>query len=125
MADNIGPYSTGASTQKPPLFDAGNYGFWKFRMENFLKGVNHMLYNATVKETYQVPEIDPDDMNPEELKKYRVNHQAMTAILCSLTSNEYSQVMGLTTANEVWRKLEVLHKVTAQVQKAKIQMLVQ
>lgn len=58
-------------------------------------------------------------MNDDHKKEQQENHQALEAIISSLSDIEYVDVHGLETAYEVWKKLEEIYSSDEHVKIAK------
>ncbi|XP_074561559.1 uncharacterized protein LOC141817832, partial [Curcuma longa] len=107
----------GYSTVRPPLFTGEDFGYWKGRMENFLKIQFEMW--MIVKTGFELP-IDGDGKpTPCEnwdlalIKKVEANARATCTLQCGLTKEELNRVGPFSSAKELWEKLIELHEGTS------------
>ncbi len=127
------PFQTGVSTSKPPSFTGENYLFWKSRIEIHISSVDYTLWSIIIdgpktpmkkKEDGTSIEKPQEEYGDEDNKLMTFNDRAFNLLLCALNQTEHSRVMGLKTAQDVWKKLEITHEGTSQVKDAKIGRLV-
>ncbi|VFQ67257.1 unnamed protein product [Cuscuta campestris] len=118
----------GQSTTRPPLFDGTNYSFWKERMRIFIQSNDYKLW-LIVKNGCGVPmkkvgEVNvpktEEEFTDEDCKKMELNAKAINMIYCGVNADDYRKISRCETAKQMWEKLEVTYKGTAQVREAKI-----
>nr|CAD1837201.1 unnamed protein product [Ananas comosus var. bracteatus] len=112
----------GQSIARPPCFTGSNYTNWKVRMQIFLQSLDFDLWDI-VENGYTKPITATSTWKAEDKGKFNLNSKAMNALHCALDSNEFNRISTCETAKEIWDKLAVVHEVTSQVKKSKINML--
>ncbi|VFQ91638.1 unnamed protein product [Cuscuta campestris] len=61
-----------------------------------------------------------EEFTDEDCKKMELNAKAINMIYCGVNSDDYRKISRCETAKQMWEKLEVTYKGTAQVREAKI-----
>ncbi|PKA66483.1 Retrovirus-related Pol polyprotein from transposon TNT 1-94 [Apostasia shenzhenica] len=120
----------GLSANRPPLFKGLHYNFWKRRMMIYLQGIDIELWEVTRKpfvSPKKEDKITPKefcDLEPEEKRLAQLNAKALNHLQCGLSPSEFNRICNLSTAYEVWSKLELTYEGTNQVKESKINMLI-
>ncbi|XP_043692777.1 uncharacterized protein LOC122643194 [Telopea speciosissima] len=107
--------SSSYSHSKVPQFDGTGYGFWRIRMDTYLKSLGYGVW-MSVKNGYKIPIGDITDT--VELKKYENDSKAKNALLSALVSTKFARVVGCETAKEVWDKLQNVHEGDEKIKEA-------
>lgn len=69
-------------------------------------------------------EVKPfSELNVEHKRLAQLNARALNYLHCGISPSEFTQIMNLHTAFEVWKKLEVTYEGTSQVKETKINIL--
>lgn len=89
-------------------------------MEVHLKCLGDEYWKIT-KNVYNVPQNGL--VTTAKIKDTEHNIRDKEALLSGLTNSEMTNVMGLKTTHEIWKKLETLYEGDAQVKVAKLQSL--
>ena len=110
----------GIMSIKPPLFNGSNLIFWKVRTKAYLQSLGADVW-AIVEEGYQYPASIPTDA--AERKKYEINAKAVNVLLGSMSEPEFSKVMQLHSAKEIWDKIILSYEGDTKVKSAKLQTL--
>ena len=71
------------SFNAPPVFDGGNYAFWKVHMRAFLYAINEFIWNS-VENGYVKPTIAKCEWDKAVLSLANANSKAINAILCGV-----------------------------------------
>ena len=66
-----------------------------------------------------LPSLD-EVVDEREMKKYENNAKVANALLSVLSPPEYTRVMNLKSAKEIWDKLKSLHEGDVKVKEAKL-----
>ncbi|VFQ76179.1 unnamed protein product [Cuscuta campestris] len=123
----------GQSTSRPPLFDGTNYTYWKEWMRIYIRSTNFELW-LVIKNGEEMPmkkvgeKLVPkteDEFDAEDVKKVENYAKAINMLYCAVNPVDYRKISCCTIAKEMWDKLEVTYKGTAQVWEAKIDFLMQ
>jgi len=101
-------------------FDGTNYSIWKSHLECHLQCMGEAYWVLT-KDEYNPPEKGPS--TPDELKDTENNLRAKEALLSALIDSKMTNVFGLKTTHEIWKKLENLYEGDEYVKCAKLQSL--
>lgn len=122
----------GQSTSRPPFFDGSNYAYWKARMKIYFQSIDYNLWFVVANGPYVPMKKDGDVEKPKleeeydenELKKCSSNAKAINCLYCALCKDEFNRVSMCSSAQEIWKTLEITHEGTNQVKESKISMLV-
>jgi hypothetical protein len=107
----------GTSTNKAPLFNGTNFGFWKVRMRTYI-----MALGADVWDVVETGYVKPVVLASKDDKlEFSFNAKAMNAILSGLAEAEFVKVMHLETAKAMWDKLISSYEGNEKVKDAKLQ----
>ncbi|XP_010549190.1 PREDICTED: uncharacterized protein LOC104820444 [Tarenaya hassleriana] len=117
---------------KVPLLDSSNYGYWKVKVMNLIRGLDEDAWRA-VEEGWDFPKVIGDDgtevIKPgsqwtlTEKKASALNAKALTIIFNTVDSDEFKQIQGCKTAKEAWNTLELIHEGTKNVKRTRRDML--
>jgi hypothetical protein len=107
----------GTSTNKAPLFNGTNFGFWKVRMRTYIMALGVDVWDV-VETGYVKPVVLA---NKDDKLEFSFNAKAMNAILSGLAEEEFVKVMHLETAKEMWDKLISSYEGNEKVKDAKLQ----
>ena len=114
-------YKEGQSMQRPPLFEANGFIYWKNRFETYVKSKDIDLWFIIV---------DGDNVvsNPKDEDQKKLickNNEAKMMLYNALPKKEYERVFMCKTAKDIWQSLIVTHQGNSQVKDNKIDLLVQ
>lgn len=108
----------GLFSNKAPLFDGTNYGFWRIKMQTYLCALGYDIWDS-VENGYITPSTPLID--PEDKKLFGCNSKAKNAIMCGLVESELVKIMGCKTAKEIWDKLKSIREGDDKIKEAKLQ----
>ncbi|GJQ91861.1 copia protein [Tanacetum coccineum] len=123
------------SMQRPPLFEANCFIYWKNRFETYVKSKDINLWHIIVYGGYK-PTIRNKDTGKEEVipyEKYEESHKKMISkndeakivLYNALPKKEYETIFMCKTAKYVWNSLIITHQGNKQVKDNKIDLFVQ
>jgi hypothetical protein len=107
----------GTSTNKAPLFNGTNFGFWKVRMRTYIMDLGADVWDV-VETGYVKPVVLA---NKDDKLEFSFNAKAMNAILSGLAEAEFVKVMHLESAKAMWDKLISSYEGNEKVKDAKLQ----
>jgi hypothetical protein len=114
-------YKEGQSMQRPPLFEANGFIYWKNRFETYVKSKDIDLWYIIVDGDNILTNIKDDDQK----KLIGKNNEAKMMLYNALPKKEYERVFLCKTAKDIWQSLIVTHQGNSQVKDNKIDLLVQ
>ena len=114
-------YKEGQSMQRPPLFEANGFIYWKNRFETYVKSKDIDLWYIIVDGDNIVTNIKDDDQK----KLIGKNNEAKMMLYNALPKKEYERVFMCKTTKDIWQSLIVTHQGNSQVKDNKIDLLVQ
>ena len=114
-------YKEGQSMQRPPLFEANGFIYWKNRFETYVKSKDIDLWYIIIDGDNIVTNIKDDDQK----KLIGKNNEAKMMLYNALPKKEYERVFMCKTAKDIWQSLIVTHQGNSQVKDNKIDLLVQ
>ena len=114
-------YKEGQSMQRPPLFEANGFIYWKNRFETYVKSKDIDLWYIIIDGDNVVTNIKDDDQK----KLIGKNNEAKMMLYNALPKKEYERVFLCKTAKDIWQSLIVTHQGNSQVKDNKIDLLVQ
>ncbi|GJS43272.1 hypothetical protein Tco_0568315 [Tanacetum coccineum] len=128
-------YKEGQSMQRPPLFEANCFIYWKNQFETYVKSTDIDLWHIIVYGDYK-PTIKNKDTGKEEVipyEKYEESHKKMISkndeakmvLYNALPKKEYERIFMCKTAKDVWNSLIITHQGNKQVKDNKIDLFVQ
>ncbi|GJY55941.1 hypothetical protein Tco_0455056 [Tanacetum coccineum] len=127
-------YKEGQSMQRPPLFKANCFIYWKNRFEIYVKSKDidlwHIIvygnYKPTIKNKNGKDEIIPYEKFEESHKKIiSKNDEAKMVLYNALHKKEYERIIMCNTAKYVWNSLVITRQGNKQVKDNKIDLFVQ
>ena len=133
MAGNKLRFAEGASIHRPPMFCGLNYQFWKVIMRIFIESIDRGVWDAIVNGPY-VPKklVDNEyvgkpwcDWTGDEIRKAQYDSIAKNILTSSLNLDEFFKVSRCSSAKDMWDILEVTHKGTSDVKRARKHALIQ
>jgi hypothetical protein len=104
-----------------PHFDGTNYNQWKHCMKNYLCYISPMVWQV-VCHAVDFPDED-EQPTSDQLQKIHRNAQAISILTSSIDKEEFNCVYGLHVAKDVCSTLQMAHKGSKPVRKAKVEML--
>ncbi|GKD33180.1 zf-CCHC domain-containing protein [Tanacetum coccineum] len=127
-------YKEGQSMQRPPLFEANYFIYWKNYFETYVKSkdidlwyiIAHGNYKPTIKDKYG-KDIDIPNENFDENHKKMIskNDEAKMVLYNDLPKKEYERIFMCNTAQNIWDSLITTHQGNKQVKDNKIDLFVQ
>jgi len=133
MAENKLPFAEGASIHRPTMFSGVNYQFWKVRMKIFIESIDCGIWNVIVNDPY-IPMFvvngvfvakPYDELIDAENKCVQYDCVAKNIITSALNLDEFFRVSQCSSAKVMWDILEVTHKGTNDVKRARKHALIQ
>ncbi|GJY52101.1 zf-CCHC domain-containing protein, partial [Tanacetum coccineum] len=127
-------YKEGQSMQRPPLFEANCFIYWKNRFETYVKSkdidlwyiIVHGNYKPTIKDKDGKDVVITYDKFDENQKKMiSKNDEAKMVLYNALPKKEYERIFMCNTAQDVWNSLIITHQGNKQVKDNKIDLFVQ
>jgi hypothetical protein len=103
-----------------PAFDGMNYGYWKARMQFFLKSIDCW----SIVETGWTKPVDATLELVIEKNVQLSNDKALHALCQALSPSEFPRTSNSEFAKEAWQILETTYECTKLVKSAKLQMLI-
>jgi len=133
MAENKLPFAEGASIHRPPMLSGVNYQFWKVKRKNFIESINRGIWNAIVNGPYIPVSVENgifmakpfDELTDAENKRVQYDCVAKNIITSALNMDEFFRVSQCSSTKEMWDILEVTHKGTTDVKRARKHALIQ
>ncbi|GKE13843.1 hypothetical protein Tco_1421420 [Tanacetum coccineum] len=113
-------YKEGQSMQRPPLFEANCFIYWKNRFKTYVKSKDIDLWHIIVYGDYK-PTIKNKDTGKEEVIPYEKfeeiykkmiskNDEAKMVLYNALPKKEYERIFMCKTAKDVWNSLIITHQ---------------
>ncbi|GJR66823.1 zf-CCHC domain-containing protein [Tanacetum coccineum] len=127
-------YKEGQSMQRPPLFEANCFIYWKNRFETYVKSkdidlwyiIVHGNYKPTIKDKDGKDVVTTYDKLDENQKKMiSKNDEAKMFLYNALPKKEYERIFMCNTAQDIWNSLIITHQGNKQVKDNKIDLFVQ
>ncbi|GJU28442.1 hypothetical protein Tco_1167063 [Tanacetum coccineum] len=127
-------YKEGQSMQRPPLFEANCFIYWKNRFETYVKSkdidlwyiIAHGNYKPTIKDKdgkdIAIPYENFDENHKKMISK---NDEAKMVLYNALPKKEYERIFMCDTAQNIWDSLIPTHQGNKQVKDNKIDIFVQ
>ena len=110
------------SLNAPPLFDGGNYAFWKVQMRAFLCAIDESVWDS-VENGYVKPTTAKFEWDKIAFAIANANSKAINTIFCGVSPNEFHKILHVKIAKEAWTILEITYEGTKKVKDTKLQML--
>ncbi|GJR85912.1 hypothetical protein Tco_0209923 [Tanacetum coccineum] len=113
-------YKEGQSMQRPPLFEANCFIYWKNRFETYVKSkdidlwyiIAHGNYKPTTKDKDGKDIVIPYENFDENHKKMiSKNDEAKMVLYNALPKKEYERIFMCDTAQNIWDSLITTHQV--------------
>ncbi|GJY14463.1 zf-CCHC domain-containing protein [Tanacetum coccineum] len=120
--------------QRPPLFEANCFIYWKNRFETYVKSkdidlwyiIAHGNYKPTIKDKDGKDVVTPYEKLDENQKKMlSKNDEAKMVLYNALPKKEYERIFMCDTAQNIWDSLITTHQGNKQVKDNKIDLFVQ
>ncbi|GJX16189.1 hypothetical protein Tco_0217021 [Tanacetum coccineum] len=128
-------YKEDQSMQRPPLFEANYFIYWKNRFETYVKSKDidlwHIIVNGDYKPTItnlvtgKEEAIPYDKLKDENKKMLSKNDEAKMVLYNALPKKEYERIFMCKTAKDIWNSLVITHHGNKQVKDNKIDLFVQ
>ncbi|XP_075669928.1 uncharacterized protein LOC142639667 [Castanea sativa] len=110
------------SLNAPPYFDGSNYAFWKVQMRAFLCSIDESVLDA-VDVGWTRSEAAKSTWDKAALTTSNANSNALNAIFCGVSPDEFDRTSHITIAKEAWQILETTYEGIKKVKDTKLQML--
>jgi hypothetical protein len=104
-----------------PTFDGTNYGYWKARMQFFLKSIDCW---SIVETGWTKPEDTTLELVPKKTARLSNDNKALHALCQVLSPSEFAKISNCELAKEAWQILETTYEGTKLVKSTKLQMLI-
>ncbi|GKC71661.1 hypothetical protein Tco_1117544 [Tanacetum coccineum] len=128
-------YKEGQSMQRPPLFEANCFIYWKNRFQTYVKSkyidIWHIIVHGDYKPTNtnlvtgKDEPIAYDKLKDEHKKMLSKNDEAKMILYNVLPKKEYERIFMCKIAKYVWNSLIITHQGNKQVKDNKIELFVQ
>ncbi|GJW96321.1 hypothetical protein Tco_0178129 [Tanacetum coccineum] len=127
-------YKEGQSVQRPPLFEASCFIYWKTRFETYVKSKDidlwHIIvygnYKPTIRNKDGKDEIIPNEKSKEIHKKMIPKIDEAKMILYNVLPKKECEIIFMcNTVKDVWNSLIITHQGNKQVKDNKIYLFVQ
>ena len=124
--------SEGSSSNRPPLFEGKDFGYWKVKMEVFLKSQDAFMWDIIQNGDFNPTKVAEDgstdrkpiiEMTSDERHRYTLNSKAKLLLICALGKTQFDKVSDCDTAREMWNILVVAYEGTRKVKLARSAML--
>ncbi|GJR76955.1 retrovirus-related pol polyprotein from transposon TNT 1-94 [Tanacetum coccineum] len=131
---NLENYKEGKSMQRPPLFEANCFVYWKNRFETYVKSKDIDLWYIIVYGNYKPTIKDKDGKDVIiTYEKYDENHKKMISkndeaklvLYNALPKKEYERIFMCDTAQDILKYFIITHQGNKQVKDNKIDLFVQ
>ncbi|TYK26904.1 gag-proteinase polyprotein [Cucumis melo var. makuwa] len=122
----------GCATNKPPLLDGTNYGYWKARMMVFLKSLDLNCWRVVMVRWQQPMKTSENGVVTQktELKWLKPedevvvgNCQALNALFNAVDPHVFKLINTCTPVKEAWDILEVVYEGSSKVKTSQLQIL--
>ncbi|CAM8934137.1 unnamed protein product [Rhodiola kirilowii] len=122
----------GQSTNRPPLHEGPNYGYWKSKMKVFLKSLDEKAWRDVLVGWTQPMMANPEGVvvpKPEALwtdvdeKAATGNSKAMNAIFSRVDENVFKLIANWEVAKEAWDTIRTAYEGTNKVRNSRMQMV--
>ena len=110
------------SLNAPPYFDGSNYAFWKMWMGAFLCSIDETVWDA-VEIGWTKSKAAKSTWDKAALAASNANSEALNAIFCGVSPDEFLRISHITVAKEAWQILETTYEGIKKVKDTKLQML--
>lgn len=107
--------------QRPPLFEANGFIYWKNRFETYVKSKDIDLWYIII----DGDNIATNSKDDDQKKLISKNNEAKMMFYNALPKKEYERVFMCKTAKDILQSLIVTHQGNSQVKDNKIDLLVQ
>ncbi|GJX87656.1 zf-CCHC domain-containing protein [Tanacetum coccineum] len=120
--------------QRPPLFEANCFIYWKNRLETYVKSkdidlwyiIGYGDYKPTFKDKDGKDVITPyENLDENQKKMFSKNNEAKMVLYNALPKKEYERIFMCDTAQNIWDSLITTHQGNKQVKDNKIDLFVQ
>ncbi|GJY65124.1 zf-CCHC domain-containing protein [Tanacetum coccineum] len=127
-------YKEGQSMQRPPLFEANCFIYWKNHFETYVKSkdidlwyiIVHGNYKPTIKDKDgNDVVITYDKLDENQKKMISKNDEAKMFLYNALPKKEYERIFMCNTAQDIWNSLIITHQGNKQVKDNKMELFVQ
>ncbi|GJU27400.1 hypothetical protein Tco_1166021 [Tanacetum coccineum] len=127
-------YKEGKSMQRPPLFEANCFIYWKNYFETYVKSKDIDLWYIIVYGNYKPTIKDKDGkeviityekFDENHKKMISKNDEAKMVLYNALPKKEYERIFMCDTAKDIWNSLIITHQGNKQVKDNKIDLFVQ
>ena len=92
------------SLNAPSYFDGSNYAFWKVRMKAYLCSIDESVWDV-VEIGWTRPEAAKSTWDKAALAVANANNEALNAIFCGVSPDEFLKISHVTIAKEAWQIL--------------------
>ncbi|GJT61875.1 zf-CCHC domain-containing protein [Tanacetum coccineum] len=126
-------YKEGKSMQRPSLFEANCFIYWKNRFETYVKYKDIDLWHNIVYGNYKPTIKDKDGKDVVTYENFDENHKKMISkkdeakivLYNALPEKEYKWIFMCDTAKDIYNSLIITHQGNKQIKDNKIDLFVQ
>ena len=99
----------GQSIIHPPYFDGTNYGYWKRRMNIWIRAQDPRFWSL-IQEGVCIPMKPKFEWSDEEYKKIEQNARAINFLFCAVNDEDFSKISTYQSAKQMWDKLQEIYE---------------
>ncbi len=107
----------------PPYFDGSDYGYWKARMEVYLKSIDERVWLYANYGWAWSNNSQTSLKVKDELSESQLNSKGLNAIFKAVSPEEFKRIYRCKTSHEAWYILQRTHEAAWIAKKAKIENL--
>lgn len=107
----------------PPYFDGSDYGYWKARMEVYLKSIDERVWMYANYGWAWSNNSQTSVRVEDELSESQLNSKGLNAIFKAVSPEEFKRIYRCRTSHEAWYILQRTHEAAWIAKKAKIENL--
>ncbi|CAM8886612.1 unnamed protein product [Rhodiola kirilowii] len=122
----------GHSTNRPPLLEGSNYGYWKSKMKAFLKSLDEKSWivvlvgwtHPLMANAEGIMVLKPEALRTDADEKTSVgNAKVMNAIFSGVDENVFKLIASCEITKEAWDILRTTYEGTDKVRNLRMQMV--
>src|SRR4051812_26813150 len=115
---------------RPPVFDGGNFEYWKDKLESYFLGLDSELWDLLM-DGYKHPvkatgvRLTRQGMNDDQKKQFKNHQKCRTVLLNAISHAVYEKISNRETTCDIYESLKMTHEGNAQVKETKALVLIQ